>query len=130
MTDFSTTRPHDPSDHIYWRDEILQLMFWYRGEGFGEHLGPSELRRFLLIGREDLSCHLKQMVEEGYLRCDPEAAENRYMFTPMGEQEARRRFLEEFEPLRKPGHYECNNPDCECHDPDFLGVCKNLQGSA
>lgn len=129
MTKSSQPRPHDPADHIYWRDEILQVMFWYRGEGFGERIGPSELKRFLFIGQEDLSRHLRQMVEEGYLMDAPESGENRYIFTPMGEQEARRRFVEEFEGLRKPGHYECNNPDCECHDPDFLGVCKNLQQS-
>jgi len=129
MAESPERRPHDPTDHIYWRDEILQLMFWYRGEGFGERLGPSELQRFLFIGRKDLSRHLKQMVDEGYLMCTPESGENCYIFTSIGEQEARRRFLEEFEGLRKPGHYECNRPDCECHAADFIGVCKNLQES-
>ncbi len=126
MTESCKPHSHDPADHIYWRDEILQLMFWHRGEGFGERIGPDELRRFLLIGREDLSRHLEQMVDEGYLVRSLESGETRCVFTPMGEQEAQRRFLEEFEALRKPGHYECNNPDCECHAPDFLGVCKNL----
>ena len=129
MTESSKPAPHDPTDHIYWRDEILQLMFWHRGEGFGERISTSELRRFLLIGQEDLSRHLEQMVDEEYLLCTAGSDGNLYVFTPMGDQEARRRFLEEFEPLRKPGHYECNNPDCDCHDPDFLGVCKNLQES-
>lgn len=129
MTNSSSTRPHDPSDHIYWRDEILQVMFWYRGEGFGERLTPTELQRFLLIGRQDLSRHLEQMVHEGYLISVSESGENLYLFTPMGEQEARRRFLDEFEGLRKPGHYECNRPDCDCHAADFIGVCKNLQES-
>lgn len=123
------SQARDPSDHIYWRDEILQVMFWYRGEGFGDWLGPSELQRFLLIRREDLVRHLERMVNEGYLCRATEAAETRYSLSDMGEPEARRRFMEEFEELRKPGHYECNNPDCECHDPDFVGVCKNLQES-
>lgn len=127
MTEPSETRPHDTKDHIYWRDEILQVMFWYRGEGFGEYVGPAEFERFLLIGCEDLVRHLDQMVEDGYLIRAPEGEETRYSLSPMGEPEARRRFMEEFEGLRKPGHYECNNPDCECHAPDFIGVCKNLQ---
>ena len=129
MPESSQPVPHDPTDHIYWRDEILQVMFWCRGEGFGERIGPDELRRFLLIGREHLFRHLEQMVDEGYLVCVPESGENHYFFTTMGEQEARRRFMEEFEGLRKPGHYECNNPDCDCHSPDFVGACKNLQDS-
>ena len=129
MAKSSEPRPHDPTDHIYWRDEILQLMFWYRGEGFGERLGLSELQRFLFIGREDLARHVEQMVDEGYLMSVRESGEKRYFFTTMGEQEAQRRFMEEFEGLRKPGHYECNNPDCDCHSPDFAGVCKNLQES-
>ena len=24
---------------LYWRDEILQLMFWIHGEGFGDEVG-------------------------------------------------------------------------------------------
>lgn len=119
--------PHDPLNHVYWRDEILQVMFWYRGEGFGERIGTSELKRFLhIVDEEDLSRHLERMAAEGYLVSYSESGENRYAFTAMGEEEARRRFLEEFEGLRKPGHYECSRPDCECHAPDFVGVCKNL----
>jgi hypothetical protein len=123
-------QPHDRADDIYWRDEILQVMFWYRGEGFGECLGPNDLQRFLLIRRQDLRRHLERMVNEGYLNPVSESGENRYCFTPMGEEEARRRFLEEFEALRKPGHYECNRLDCDCHAPDFIGVCKNLEESS
>lgn len=129
MSDTSPPRRHDPSDQIYWRDEILQVMFWYRGEGFGERLSPADLQRFLLLREDHLSKHMEQMVEEGYLLRDSRSGENRYFFTEMGEKEARRRFVEEFEGLRKPGHYECNRPDCECHAPDFVGVCRNLQES-
>jgi hypothetical protein len=32
---------------IYWRDEILQLMFWLRGEGLLQDVAPDDLRRFL-----------------------------------------------------------------------------------
>ena len=32
---------------LYWRDEILQVMFWLRGEGFGEQVDPHLLERFL-----------------------------------------------------------------------------------
>ena len=128
MADFLENRSHDPTDHIYWRDEILQVMFWHRGEGFGEWLGTSDLQRFLLIPSRELALHLRQMVDAGYLSGAFREQEPKYRLTLMGEPEARRRFMEEFEELRKPGHYECNNPDCDCHDPSFVGVCKNLQG--
>src|SRR6266508_159514 len=32
---------------LYWRSEILQVMYWLRGEGFGDQVDPGLLERFL-----------------------------------------------------------------------------------
>ena len=32
---------------LYWRDEILQVMFWLRGEGFGDDADAPLIERFL-----------------------------------------------------------------------------------
>src|SRR5215213_4841756 len=49
-------RLHEPKSDalraLYWRDEILQLMFWIRGEGFGEAIDPALLERFLGVEAE------------------------------------------------------------------------------
>ena len=40
-------QPVQPLDELYWRDEILQVMYWYRGEGFGESVSVRDLKTFL-----------------------------------------------------------------------------------
>ena len=32
---------------LYWRSEILQVMFWLKGEGFGDQVDATLLERFL-----------------------------------------------------------------------------------
>ncbi len=39
------TSEEQPS--IFWQDEILQVMYWMRGEGFGEKITVAELKKFL-----------------------------------------------------------------------------------
>ena len=33
--------------YLFWRDEILQVMYWMLGEGLGQEVGPSSLKTFL-----------------------------------------------------------------------------------
>lgn len=107
----------DPLRGIYWRDEILQLVYWMKGEGFAEEVRPSDLIRFLDLNEQELQRCLDTLVEEGYL----EATHERYRLTPMGDEEGRRRFVDEFAPmLKKPGHEygECSRADCDCHESE------------
>lgn len=99
-------------NHIFWRDEILQLLVWMRGEGMGESQAPDALARFLNLERDALMPHLAQMADGGYLRFEFD----RVALTEMGRIEGSRRFQEEFEPLLSQGHGECSDPDCDCHE--------------
>lgn len=96
---------------LYWRDEILQVMFWLKGEGFGERLDPGLLQRFLGVDAAIGIQYLNRMVEEGFLR---RTAGERYELTERGHAEGARIFQEEFSELTKPTHGECG-PDCWCH---------------
>jgi hypothetical protein len=98
-------------NHIFWRDEILQLLVWLRGEGMGEAHGTPALARFLAIPEESLLDHVSQMVNAGYLVSRSDG----FALTDFGQREGARRFREEFEPLLSQGHGECNDPDCDCH---------------
>jgi hypothetical protein len=98
-------------NHIFWRDEILQLLFWLRGEGMGEAHSTAALARFLAVPEETLASHLNQMVAAGYLL----ERNHQFALTDFGRTEGARRFREEFEPLLGQGHGECNDPDCDCH---------------
>jgi hypothetical protein len=99
---------------LFWRDEILQVVFWYCGEGLGKSIGLTELKTFLPAPEKVLSQVLEHMVRDGYLVRDSAAAESRFSFTPFGSLEGARRFADEFAGLTGQGHGECNDPDCDC----------------
>jgi len=99
-----------------WRDEILQMMYWMHGEGFGREVTADDIRRFLDADRSRLLRWLEQLVEGGYVEV---VAGEKYKLTAFGLREGKRRFLDEFEPfLKHGGHGECNDPDCECHEAE------------
>jgi hypothetical protein len=108
--------PHEEAifSAIYWRDEILQLMYWLRGEGLLEDVAPDDLRRFLGAAPERLSELLTQLVQDGYR----EAAQGdgpRYRLSTMGIAEGRRRFEDEFAAiLGRDSHIVCGDPECAC----------------
>ena len=105
-----------PNDPFYWRDEILQLMYWYKGEGFGETVSAQDLQTFLPAEVDFLHAQLETLVEEGYLQRESDTASPRYSFTPFGAREGGRRFADEFSGLVNQGHGECG-PDCpHCKD--------------
>lgn len=99
-------------DDLRQRDEILQIMFWLHGEGFGPDVAPADILRF--AGDEpSVQRTLGQLVEEGY--ADALADPIRYRLTRLGIQEGRRRFLDEFEPyLARHAHGQCGSADCDC----------------
>jgi hypothetical protein len=114
----------DPPDRVYWRDEVWQVMYWMTGEGFGSHFALSDLQKFLSAQPELLSEVLREMAGGGLLES---AGRGRYALTAAGRREGGRRFADEFEQMLKPGHFECDEPDCDCRDPGAGGAaCKHL----
>ena len=124
MPEHDKDNPGDPLGSVYWRDEILQVMYWMAGEGFGREFSRADLGKFLSAGEDVLQLNLEQMVTTGLLE---RAEGGRYALTDQGRKEGGRRFADEFEEMLKPGHFECDEPDCDCHDPDSVeGACKHL----
>jgi hypothetical protein len=105
-------------DALFWRDEILQVMFWMRGEGLAEVVSAQELQVFLTGDIKTLQFYLEQFAHEGYLIRHPDPAgmlnATRYSLSELGRQEGGRRFSDEFAGLQKSAHGECN-ADCDCH---------------
>ena len=52
---------------MYWRSEILQVMYWLRGEGFGDLVDVPMIERFLGMHAEVGITYLDQLVEQDYL---------------------------------------------------------------
>jgi hypothetical protein len=104
---------------LYWRDEILQAMFWLRGEGLGERVNWPLLERFLGVDAEVGTKFLRRLVDDGYLHED----DGWFMLTDRGAEEGKRIFGEEFADLTRPAHGECG-PDCWCHaSPEEAEAC-------
>ncbi len=105
---------------LFWRDEILQMMFWIKGEGFGDQVDPALVERFLGVEAGVAGRYLDRLADEGLLG---RTAEGRYELTEEGERSGARIFADEFADLTRPAHGECG-PDCWCHvSPEEAEAC-------
>ena len=113
----------DEKPSIYWQDEILQVMYWMRGEGFGDQVSLAQLKKFLTTTDEILAANLSQLTKHGLVNFDISDA---YELTETGVKEGGRRFADEFDGMLKQGHYECDDPNCDCNDPNSDVQCKHF----
>lgn len=97
------------------RDDIMQAMYWMRGEGFGEDIDARGLSGFLALDEELLVEQLVILVGEGHLT----ESDGRFELSLSGVREGGRRFHDEFADLQKTAHGECG-PDCP--------YCKGIRG--
>jgi hypothetical protein len=95
---------------LYWRSEILQVMYWIRGEGLGDVADAALIERFLGVDAAIGTTYLERLVDEGYL----ERAPRGYCLSPVGLEEGAVEFAASFSELTKPAHGECS-ADCWCH---------------
>jgi len=95
---------------LYWRSEILQVMYWLRGEGFGDVVDPGLIERFLGVDAAIGMTYLERLVEESYLERDGDW----YVLSKFGREHGAREFSDAFAEFTKPTHGECSD-DCWCH---------------
>lgn len=117
-------RLHEPKSDalkaLFWRDEILQLMFWIEGEGFGDQVDPALLERFLGVDAAVGVRYLDRLVDESLLTC---GSDGRYALTAAGHEHGAKVFAHEFADITQPGHGECG-PECWCRaSPDEAEAC-------
>lgn len=105
------------------QDEILQMMYWMRGEHLGEHATTEQLNRFLRLEAHELDAALEQLVGRGLVM----ASAAGYSLSERGVVEAGRRFLDEFSAvLGKEDHLSCSDPDCDCQTPGVDAACRSV----
>lgn len=117
-------RLHEPKSEalraLFWRDEILQVMFWLKGEGLGDRVDPVLLERFLGVEAAVGVRYLDRLVDEGLLAV---GAQGLYELTKEGHAQGAKLFADEFSDLTRPAHGECG-PDCWCHaSPEEAEAC-------
>lgn len=111
---------------MFWRSEILQVMYWLRGEGFGDQVDPSLLERFLGVDAGIGVQYLDRLVVEGYV----ELVGDRYALSDLGSREGALEFASSFSELTRPTHGECS-ADCWCHNsPEEAEACQSERASA
>ncbi len=101
-------------DALFWREEILQVLYWMEGEGLEVSVPFSRLMVLLNTSSDNLFLHLKKNIEAGYLETEDDLLneDSSVRLTPFGKKEAGNIFRNAFEGMQKGGHGECG-PDCE-----------------
>lgn len=109
-----TERLHVPKSEalqkLFWRSEILQVMYWLRGEDLGDVATPELLERFLGVDAGIAVTYMDRLVDEGYLT----RSGHGYRLSDAGAIEGAEEFEAAFAQLTRPAHAECS-PDCWCH---------------
>jgi hypothetical protein len=108
----------DALSRLVHREEVLQICYWFQGEGFGDRYDATVLQPFLQCDAEDIETALKELASQGHL--GPAEGEDRYRFTEQGKREAGRLFADSFADFQKQGHGEC---DAGCCDGDDHSQC-------
>ena len=103
-----------PGTDIARQDELLELLYWFEGEGFGGVASIDGIVRFTNLSEPLVRRTLDRLVARGDVLLDTSRAAE-YRLTETGRREAARRFAAEFAPLLSQGHGECSDPECDCH---------------
>ncbi len=98
------------------RDEVLQICYWFQGEGFGDRYDAAVLRPFLQCDGAAIETALQELAAHGHLQADGSG----FRFTEQGRREAGRLFADGFADFQKQGHGEC---DAGCCDGDDHSKC-------
>ncbi len=116
----------DALDELFWQDEVLQAMYWLRGEALAEVVSCNELACILLADRRRLATQLSRLAAGGYLeRLSGRPA--RYRLTAIGLLEGARSFRDEFADLTQRGQGQCA-AGCACHGTMHVrGACAGRQ---
>ena len=106
-------------DRLVDREEVLQICYWFQGEGLGEVYSPELLRPFLNRPLLEIDASLQQLAQLGELEAVTQPA-GAYRLTAAGKKKAGQLFAESFSDFQKQGHGEC---DAGCCDGDDHSKC-------
>lgn len=108
---------------LFWRDEILQALYWLQGEHLAEAVDAERMAALLAADLAIVKAELGRLTEGGYLDVLPgltPGAAPRFRLTEIGRIEGARSFQDEFAGLTRQAHGECG-PGCWCNDPRRIG---------
>lgn len=104
-------------DRLREAEDVLQICYWYQGEGFGDRFTPAGVLPFLKGDPASVANTFDRLVAAGELARDGAA----FVFTDAGRKKAGRMFFETFTEFQQASHGECNAGCCDgeevCDDP-------------
>lgn len=110
---------------LYWRSEILRVMYWLRGEGLGDVVDVPTIERFLGIGVRLGRRQLDRLVDDGYVVRDGDW----YSLSDAGLAEGEEEFATAFSELLRPTAGACS-PECWCQmTDDEARACANQRAA-
>ena len=114
----------ESSNPFQCQDEILQVLYWMRGEGLGEIVSLIDLKRFIHFDEKIIKSGIDSLVETGMIDIKNKNNKIRLSLSKRGFIEGRRRFSDEFQSfVGQESHTECSDPNCDCNNPDWEGIC-------
>lgn len=116
------------SNEIRVQDEILQMLYWMKGEHIGDKVSREQINRFMNLPADEIDAALVRLKGSGLVRrVEDTSGVAHFQLTGPGLEQGKRRFADEFSSyLGKESHLECSDPNCDCHSPDFDGTCTGL----
>lgn len=112
------------SNDIEAADEALQILYWLRGEKLADDASLADLQRFIAADTMILSRVIGRLERNGLVaKSLSDTGVARYRLTDEGVREGGRRFADEFADITKPGHGECGDPECDCHQSGNPADC-------
>lgn len=100
-------------DRLIEREEVLQICYWYQGEGFGDSFTPQAVVQFLQCDVAAVEVAFALLVQEGELRDEGKA----FVFSEKGRRKAGKMFFETFTEFQQGGHGECHAGCCDGDEP-------------
>jgi hypothetical protein len=116
----STPNEQDAVRRLAQREEVLEICFWFQGEGFGERFSAASIGKFLNLSEDKIREALECLAEEGAF----EREEAGYRFSTEGKTRASRLFHDTFADFQVGTHGECTAGCCdsEDHEDDHAAV--------
>ena len=97
-------------DDLTAADDVLQMMYWLRGEQLAISVDLSTLERMSGLKPEQVQQALQTLLGRGLIDRTTIEEDVQYRLTDDGVREGGRRFADEFADITKPGHGECGDP--------------------
>lgn len=96
-------------DRLIVREDVLQICYWYQGEGFGDTFTPQSMMPFLKNEGDIVIEVMEELEKEGALIKEGDA----YRFSDTGKRKAGAMFYDSFTEFQQGAHGECTAGCCE-----------------